>query len=343
MLGVQKGCKILYFDKGVSELSLIESAFLAGVVNAPAIYTPYYKLSLAKERTHTVLELMNFHGYITDDELERALTVPLENLFVEQKRNASDALPNQAYIDIVLDEVEELTGLIPATNSMVIHTAMNPKLQAELDRAQNRDIPYLDISSVNNSEMQLAATVIDNATGEVIASFGGYDYYGQRIVNRSYHSLYQPGSTVKPLISYAPAFEYLGYATSHVITDEPYMWPGTDILLSNWSRTYYGEVTLRVRYHNLTTYLQLKHLLRYKKKIGIPKYRDYAEAIGFTRYADKVDDYYEAIGSTNKGRDVFNSQFAIGGNDFYTNTQELAGAVSMIMNGGDFIKPPYNS
>ena len=338
-LGVQKASKY-YFDKSASELSLIESAFLAGVVNAPNAYTPYNSINLATERTHSVLRLMKFHGYITQEELDLALSVPLENLFVEQLRNRSDAFANQAYIDIVLDEVEELTGLNPATNSMIIKTAMNPTLQAEYDKAQNREIAYLNIQSVHDTEMQLAATVIDNHTGEIIASFGGYDYYGQRIFNRSYHGLYQPGSTAKPLISYAPAFEYLGYATSHVLTDEPYTWAGTDTPLHNWSRKYYGQVSIVRAVASSYNIPAVKTFDEVEAHIGLDRYRDYAEAIGFTRYADKLDEYYANIGETSKkGRDAFNSQFSIGGSNFYTNTTELAGATAAIMNGGDYIKP----
>lgn len=338
MLGVQKAAKY-YFDKDVSELSLVESAFLAGVINAPNVYTPYYKLSLAKERTETVLQLMNFHGYITDDELERALTVPLENLFVEQSKSYGDALPNQAYIDLVLNEVEELTGLNPASNAMVIKTAMNPKLQAQYDRAQNREIAYLDIKSAYDSEMQLAATVIDNETGEIIASFGGYEYYGQRINNRSSDTLYQPGSTAKPLIAYAPAFEYLGYATSHVITDEPYVWAGTNKHLNNWDRRYHGQVPILTAINQSYNIPAVKTFDEVWHKIGKTKYADYAESIGFRKYEERLDSYFEAIGSNRKGRDEFNSQFSIGGSDFYTTTQELAGATAMIMNGGNYIKP----
>ena len=108
MLGVQKAAKY-NFDKDVSELNTIESAFLAGVINAPAVYTPYYSLTYATERTHQVLYYMNYHGYIDDFEYQQALSIPLENIFVEQTHSKVDALPNQAYIDVVLDEVEELT------------------------------------------------------------------------------------------------------------------------------------------------------------------------------------------------------------------------------------------
>lgn len=339
MLGVQKAANY-YFDKDVSSLNTLESAFLAGVINSPSNYTPYNSLTLAKERTHEVLYYMNYHGYIDDFEYERAISVPLENIFVQQSHTAEDAMPNQSYIDVVLDEVEELTGLDPATTPMIIKTAMNPELQSVLDRAQNREIDYLNIGTVNDSQVQLAATVLDNATGEIIGIFGGYDYYGQRIFNRSYHGLYQPGSTAKPFLAYAPAFEFLGYATSHTFVDEPYYWAGTNTLVTNWNNRYSGEVTLQQAISNSYNTTAVKTLEAVQARIGHSRYVDYVESIGFVRYAQKVDEYYEAIGETDReGRDSLTEQFAIGGQDFYTNTQELAGATAMIMNGGDYIKP----
>src|SRR5699024_3881251 len=135
------------------------------------------------------------------------------------------------------------------------------------------------------------------------------------------------------------AFEYLGYATSHVITDEPYTWAGTDINLTNWSGKYYGQVPLLRAISSSYNIPAVKTFDEVQQKIGLSCYADYAEAIGFKKYEERLDEYFENIGSERKGRDEFNSQFAIGGSDFYTNTQELAGATAMIMNGGDYIKP----
>ena len=338
-LGVQKAAQY-YFSKDVGELNIVESAFLAGVINAPNINTPYYKLSNATERTHQVLDLMEFHGYIDEEELRLAKSFPLENLFVEQQSTKSDAYPYQAYIDIVLSEVQELTGLNPATNSLIIKTAMDSGLQSQLDKIQNREIKGYNPREVDaNTQIQLASTVLDNQTGEVIGTIGGFDYYGQRIVNRSYHSVYQPGSTIKAFISYAPAFEYLGYATSHVIHDEPYKWKGTDIELKNDTRQNYGDVTLSRALTSSYNIPAVKTFDAVQETIGLDRYKDYVESIGFKRYAQKLDEYFDAIGSDRKGRDALNSQFAIGGHDFYTNTQELAGAMAVMLNGGNYIKP----
>lgn len=339
-LGVEKAA-MYYFDKSVSDLTLVESAFLAGVVNAPNLYSPYKSLTLATERTHTVLYYMNYHGYIDDYEYEQALKIPLENLFVQQSLTSEDAMPNQAYIDVVLDEVEALTGLNPATTPMIIQTAMNTELQSQLDLVQNREITNLDIRQVGNSPIQIAATVVENSTGEIIGIVGGYDYYGQRVFNRSYHGLYQPGSTAKPFISYAPAFEFLGYATSHTFLDGPYVWQGTNIQLNNWDNRYRGQVTLR---EAISQSYNTSAVLTYdavNDKIGHSRYVDYVESIGFVSYANNLNAWFEAIDDSRQGngRDALSAQFAIGGSDFYTNTQELAGATAMIMNGGDYVTP----
>lgn len=326
-LGVQKAANY-YFDKTASELNLVESAFLAGIVNRPNRVTPYYRLSNAKNRTNTVLYYMNHHGYITDEEYQLALAVPLENLFVDQSGRKGEALPNQAYIDVVLNEVKELTDLNPSTTGMIIKTSMNSNLQKELDKIQNREIKNLDISAAQKSWLQLASTVLENETGEILGIIGGYDYYGQRVYNRSYDAIYQPGSTIKPFISYAPAFEYLGYSTDHVIADEPYYWGGTNILVKNFNNRYLGQVKLIDAVADSYNIPAIKTFDEVQNKIGIEKYRDYVDSIGFKKHVQH-----------NGGKNQLHNQFAIGGAQFVTNTQELAGATATMLNGGSFIKP----
>ena len=326
MLGVQKAAEF-YFDKTVSELNLVESAFLAGVINRPAYNTPYYRLSYAQERTNKVLELMNYHGYITDEEYKLALSVPLENLFVEKAGKKGDALPNQAYIDVVLNEVTELTGLNPITTPMIIKTSMNPELQKELDKIQNREIKELDASLIDKGVLQIASTILDNHTGEIIGIIGGYDYYGQRVYNRSSDAIYQPGSTIKPFVDYAPAFEYLGYATSHVLFDEPYYWQGTNRIVKNYNDRYKGDVGLLEAVGDSLNIPAIKTFNEVRKKIGDDRYTEYINSIGFTRYKEINNN--ASIGD----------QYAIGGWTFESNTQELAGASAMILNGGSYIKP----
>lgn len=319
ILGVQKSAEY-YFNKDVEELTLVESAFLAGVINSPSFYTPYYRLSNAKDRTDLVLYYMKYHGYITDDEYQRALSVPLENLFADRSKD-STSFDYQAYIDIVYEEVKELTGLNPNTTPMVIKTSMNKKLQAQLDSVQRREIASLNYDST--SKLQMSSTIINNATGEVLAVVGGYDYNNRLAFNRATDGDVQPGSSVKPVVDYAPAFEYLGWATSHVLSDEPYYYGGTNTKLNNWDNRYEGQLTLRRAISDSRNVPAIETFDAVKDVIGNDKYIEYMRSLGFKMFDESK----------------FNSQFSIGGSAFSTTTYELAGAYAAVMNSGVYNTP----
>lgn len=184
--GVQKAAQY-YFGKDASELGLVESAFLAGIINAPNNYNPYnelYKhdesyiylnsnityLENAQKRTAEVLDLMAYHGYITEEEVALAKTVKIENLLtgVAKKFNSYSQY-YQDYIDAVIEEATEVTGKNPYTTSMHIYTAMNPYMQEVLYNIENEktDLKY------SNDLEQSALTVLNNQTGELIALGGG--------------------------------------------------------------------------------------------------------------------------------------------------------------------------
>ena len=150
--GVQKAAQY-YFGKDAKDLSLVESAFLAGIINAPNNYNPYnelYKndesyiylnpnityLENAQVRTAEVLDLMVYHGYITKEEAELAKTIKIENLLsgVAKKFNSYSKY-YQDYIDAVIEEATEITGKDPYTTSMQIYTSMDPYMQEVLYKA----------------------------------------------------------------------------------------------------------------------------------------------------------------------------------------------------------------
>ena len=121
--GVQKASKY-YFGKDCTELTLTESAMLAGIVNLPNGYNPYYHLEEATTRRNTVLDLMEYHGYLTSDECELAKTVKVEDELVGENyvSNTEISTDNQyqSYIDAVLDEAEAMTGQDPTIKGMQI-------------------------------------------------------------------------------------------------------------------------------------------------------------------------------------------------------------------------------
>lgn len=320
ILGVQNSAEA-YFNKSVSELNLVESAFLAGVINAPSINSPYYSIKNATDRTHTVLNLMKHHGYISQEELDLAKSVKLENLFAGNDSSLTDALPYQAYIDVVIDEVQELTGLNPTVVPMKIYTSMDSNIQSGIDKFQRREIPHLDQGKDTN--LQVGSAVIDNATGEIIGIVGGYDYNGRLIHNRAQSKTYTPASVIKPVVDYALAFEYLGWSTSHVLVDEPWQYPGTNFLVGNYDGRYWGETTIMNAVADSRNIPALKTLQEAVETIGRSGVIEYLNKIGFSK-----------VNSEN-----FDLGYGIGGSSFSTSPIEIAGAYTMIMNGGNYTEP----
>ena len=97
-----------YFGKTLDELTLVETATLAGLPQSPTNYNPFNYPERAEERRNTVLTLMNKHGYISESEMKEAKEVPIEDyLLPEDKRGGEDTTAYDAFIDAVLDEIDE--------------------------------------------------------------------------------------------------------------------------------------------------------------------------------------------------------------------------------------------
>ena len=320
-LGIQSSSR-RYFDKDVSQLGLVEAAFLAGVINAPNAYTPYKSIQKAIERTEQVLYLMNYHGYINDAEYKLAMAVDIENLFVDRSAEKEDATQYQAYIDVVMSEVEDITGVDFLDRPMKIYTNMNPKVQSEIDRFQNREIDRLNPGA--DTHLQVGSIIVENGTGSIVGIVGGYDYKGQRLKNRATLVDKQPASVVKAVLSYPLAFEYLGYSSKHMMVDAPYSYAGMDPIagaVGNYDGKFMGEINLEYAFATSRNTSALNIIDDVNGVISKQGIIDYMKAVGFT----KVDD--------------FSSGYAIGGASWITSPYELASATSTILNEGVHIKP----
>ena len=335
--GVQKAAQY-YFGKDAKDLSLVESAFLAGIINAPNNYNPYnelYKndesyiylnpnityLENAQVRTAEVLDLMVYHGYITKEEAELAKTIKIENLLsgVAKKFNSYSKY-YQDYIDAVIEEATEITGKDPYTTSMQIYTSMDPYMQEVLYNIENEKT---DLKYTNDLE-QSALVVLNNQTGELVALGGGRNQQEQaRQFNRATDSYLQPGSSIKPVIEYALAFDRLGWSTAHTITDQPYYLYGGNVLVANaGSQGYTGDMLITEAIARSLNTPAVQTLAAVISEIG----------------EDGVKEYLQEIGIT-KNLDTFDLQWAIGGNTCLVTPVQLAAAHAMFMNEGYYIKP----
>ncbi|TXT17029.1 MAG: penicillin-binding protein 1A, partial [Erysipelotrichaceae bacterium] len=312
-----------YFGKDVYDLSLIESALLAGVINKPYLYNPVRDLQSSIDRTHNVLDLMVYHGYITPAERDLAYTINIEDLIVGSLAS-TNTIPYQSYVDVVIQEVIDLTGQNPVDVPMVIYTNMDRELQNQVEAIQNGSaFEWI------NDRLQTGMITIDQKTGAIMAIGGGRNYNGERLFNRATDMFRQPGSTMKSILSYLLAFEYLGWSTKHVLSDEPYSYSTINpkMIVGNVNGKYQGDVLLEYAFGfslNIPAILTLKQVVNV---VGSATVVEHLNSIGFTNVT---------LGTGNM---TFDLGYAIGGSTLRVSPYQLAAAYTVLYNSGQYVRP----
>src|SRR5574344_738737 len=134
--GVEQASKT-YFGKSVKDLSLPEAALIAGIFNAPQTYNPFNSVENATKRRDVVLDLMYKHGYITEDEMNDAKNISISSLIVENKGTTLNKY--QSFVDAVVNEVIDDTGMNPYETPMEIQTTLDTNVQDILNNLNNGD------------------------------------------------------------------------------------------------------------------------------------------------------------------------------------------------------------
>ena len=320
--GIQKAAQY-YYGKSAGELNLAEAAMLAGVINAPYSYDPHNFLDNATARRNTVLRLMLRHGYISQKEYDLAKMIKVEDTLIDPaSRGGGEAYAYQSYIDTVIQEASDITGLDPLSVAMDIYTYMDPEVQAAMDDIQSGKY---DEVVFPDDLMEIGIIAENNQTGEVVAIGGGRNYGrgGSMLLNHATDQYKQPGSSVKPFLDYALAFEYLGWSTSHVVTDRPIAYEGTNMIIKNANGVYNGQVTLS---YAISASLNTP---------AIQALQDVLNTAGW----DAVVSFVNSLGFSQVTYDNFDIGFAIGGSNFTCSCEELMAAHAILMNGGNYIKP----
>lgn len=233
----------MYFGKKLSELSLPQTALLAGMPQAPSAYDPYVYPDQAKKRRDTVLYTMLQNEKISQTEYDQAVNVPVTDGLQELTQSDDNTKIVDNYVKEVINEVQEKTDKNVYTDGLEIYTNLDLDAQKKLYDIVNTD-QYV---SYPDDEMQVASTLIDTNTGKVKAQIGGRHIAEDVTLgnNLAVNTSRDFGSTMKPVTDYGPAFEYLKYSTGKTITDAPYNYEGTSTPVGNWDNQYMGTITLR--------------------------------------------------------------------------------------------------
>ncbi|TDA68244.1 MAG: PBP1A family penicillin-binding protein [Clostridia bacterium] len=245
--GVQAAAQT-YFGKDVSQLDLAESAMLAGLVKSPGSYSPLKEGNLpqAKARQAQVLDNMVTYGYLTPEQAQQAGE---EELHFRNNQGAVQKYQYPYFMDYVTDEAENLleaNGFDPNllyVGGLNVYTSLDTRIQQKMEQV------YSDPSNFpagpKDQLVQSAMVVLEPSSGEVRGIVGGREHEVRRGWNRATQTKRQPGSSIKPLVVYAPAVE-AGHAPATVVDDSPVTFPGNPPYSpENYDHVFRGLVNYR--------------------------------------------------------------------------------------------------
>ena len=203
-----------YFSKEVSELTLNECACIAAITNNPSYYDPVRNPEHNRERRNLILSEMWKQGYISE---EAYLTCSQSQIELNLKEDSSRGTVNSWYVDMVIEDVigdlmeqrgysRAVANLMIYTGGLQIYTAMDPEIQAILERYYADSSHFF--SSTEGETPQSGMIVIDPNTGDILGVAGAIgEKQGNRLQNFATQTKRPAGSAVKPLSVYAPAME----------------------------------------------------------------------------------------------------------------------------------------
>ncbi|MGX2960196.1 PBP1A family penicillin-binding protein [Peribacillus sp. JNUCC 23] len=300
-----------YYGKDLKDLTLEEVAMLVGLPQSPSRYNPFKYPERAEERRNIVLHLMNRHGFITEAEMKNAQSIPVTKTLQAQDTSKVDTTSYDAFIDQVIEEVQSMGDYNPYTDGLEIYTTIDKDAQKYVYDMLNTE----DIIQYPSKSLQAGISLIDTKTGEIRAIGGGRNIQGKRVFNYATEAKRSPGSTIKPIMDYAPAIDKLNWSTYEQLTDEPYQYSnGTPI--KNAGGHYRGDVSMREALERSLNIPALKAL----QEVGVEEGYAFAQELGIPIPKNNYES--GAIGGTQS-----------------VSSMQIAGAYSAFGNGGIYNQP----
>jgi penicillin-binding protein 1B len=313
-----------YFGKDIRQLTLPESAMLAGLVQRPSYYNPFRHPDRIRERRNSVLSLMRQNGFISEREYALACDTPIQ--LVTAGAESAEA---PYFVDLVNDDLQSrFQDRDFQASSYRIYTTLDLDLQRAAVEAVRTGMQHVDellrkqrrFKGVAFPDAQVALIALDPHTGAIKALIGGRNY-GTSQLNRVL-SMRQPGSTFKPFV-YAAALDTAVDGGPRILTpatmvdDEPttFWFDNKPYEPHNFKQEYHGEVTLREALaHSLNI-----ATIKVAEMIGYDTVVQFAKKAGFTEDIEPTPAV--AIGS------------------YDTTPLDIAGAYTVFANQGTYEKP----
>ena len=301
--GIENAAKY-YFNKSAADLNLNESAVLAGLIKSPATYSPTANLDKCIQRRNTVLDNLLQCGYIDNLIYEAEMSQPI-SVDITGNENL-----NYAYMEAANEELLKIFNINDkdlASLGLKIYTYLDSDMQNVAYKLLNNREYYPEYYDFTNNGIVL----IENDTNGV-SVFTSNNALDLKNIKR------QPGSAIKPLLVYMPAFENNTITATTLIRDEKTIFE--DYSPSNFNDEYYGDVTVRFSIKKSLNIPAIKTL----NYIGVEEYRKYAQKLNLP--LNKNDD---------------NLSVALGGLTDGVSLLDLTAGYTALSNSGEFSKPKF--
>ncbi len=276
-----------YFGKNAADLTLSESAVLAGIIKSPKIYSPILNYDNSISRRDLILKEMYKDGYITEEQYETALA---EDVVIVPQDNIVDynSIIRYDYMSKALTEASKILGISIekiSNEKYQIYTYMDSELQNELFNIVNSE-QYKVVNSKGN-ECQGVLCVVDNSNNTLVAYSSNTNYSVANLIR-------QPGSAIKPIIVYAPALEEGLINPMTKILDEKIDIDGYSP--KNVGNVYHGMVSIR----DSVAYSLNIPAIKIMQELGLEKAKHYGEQVGIN-FDTKDNGYAIALGGMTNG------------------------------------------
>ncbi len=258
-----------YFNKELSQLTLAECALIAGLPQAPSVYSPYKNIKLAEKRRNKVLKRMYIMKTITKNQYETAMK---EKITLNKKPGMSRTNVAPYFIDYVMRELEALgfdeTEI--SNGGYKIITTLDYKAQVAANDAIDKNMAaWKRTKPAQNA----ALFSFSPTTGAIIAYCGGKDY-SQNQYDRVTQAIRPPGSSFKPIV-YAAAI-HKGWNPTDFIDDAP-------ITIGDWSPKNYGnKYKGKIPLFKALAISSNVAAVRLIKDVGVAPVVDMAKSLGIT-------------------------------------------------------------
>lgn len=334
-----------YFSKSAKDLSLAESAFLAGINNGPNYYYPFSTdekdINKVKKRAKTVIEKMYQLGKdepghkaaITEEEYKTAIE-EIDNGLAFNKGNITQVIYSyhtDAAVTQVKNELkekygwtEEYANYYVKSGGLTIYTTQKTSIQEIMNEEVKKD-KYVEYSKYEFDEegnpvtIQTAMVLIDHKTGYVLATVGGL---GEKTtafgLNRATQSRRQPGSSAKPLAVVCPGIDN-GIITAGTVYDDIKYTSGKFANFKNYGNSYKGLMTIRYAIADSKNIPMLKAI----SDIGTDKSAEFLKSVGIYPVSDEQINITMALGSIE------------------ASPLQMAAAYAAIANDGVYIEPTF--